>query len=194
MLSLTEVGQQNKAVDIDSDGFVWVASGGDDTVYRLDPEGNVVGAYKGGGINAPWSVRLDDSGNAWVANFGKMTTEPPDNIYEHAAVSLLAGPGSPSGLPVGTALTPPSGYTLPTAGAPVLLSNGTPLSETGNGTQPAFTPLMRAVSAIPDRAGNVWVSNNWKPNFTADLIGDPGGDGMVIFVGIAAPTQPGRTQ
>lgn len=78
--------------------------------------------------------------------------------------------------------------------APVLLSDGTPLNETGDGKQPAFTPLMRAVSAVPDRAGNVWVSNNWKRNFTSDLVGDPGGDGMVIFVGLAAPTQPGRTQ
>jgi len=32
---------------------------------------------------------------------------------------------------------------------------------------------MRAVSAVPDRAGNVWVSNNWKPNFTSDLVGAP---------------------
>jgi hypothetical protein len=194
MLSITEVGNELKGVDVDVQGFAWVASGGDGTVYRLDSEGNVVGAYQGGGINGPWSVRIDDVGNVWVANFGVMAVVPPDNIYRNAALSVLAGPNSPSGLPVGAPISPPTGYTLPSAGAPVLLSDGTPLSETGDGGQPAFTPLMRAVSAVPDRAGNVWVSNNWKPNFASDLIGDPGGDGMVIFIGLAAPTQPGRTQ
>lgn len=193
-LSLTEVGAELKGLDIDFDGFIWVASGGDDTVYRLAADGSVVGTFREGGIDAPWSVRIDDAGNAWVANFGKMTVVPPDNIYADAALSVLAGPDSPSGLPVGAPISPPTGYTVPSAGAPVLLSDGTPLNETGDGQQPAFTPLMRAVSAVPDRAGNVWVSNNWKPNFTSDLIGDPGGDGMVIFVGLAAPTEPGRTQ
>lgn len=193
-ISLTEVGAELKGLDVDVDGFVWVASGGDGTVYRLDPNGNIVGAFQGGGINAPWAVRIDDAGNVWVANFGVMDVQPPKNIYTNAAVSVLAGARSPSGLPVGAPISPPTGYTLPSAGAPVLLSDGTPLSETGDGMQPAFTPLMRAVSAVPDRAGNVWVSNNWKPNFTSDLIGDPGGDGMVIFVGLAAPTEPGRTQ
>jgi hypothetical protein len=123
-----------------------------------------------------------------------MDIVPPNNIYRDAALSVLAGPDSPSGLPVGAPISPPTGYTLPSAGAPVLLSDGTPLSETGDGGQPAFTPLMRMVSVVPDRAGNVWASNNWKPNFTSDLIDDPGGDGMVIFIGLAAPTQPGRTQ
>lgn len=189
-----DLGDDLKGVDIDFDGYGWVASGGDDTVYRVAPDGTVAGAYQGGGIEAPWAVRIDDAGNVWVANFGHMDIVPPGNIYEHAALSVLAGPDSPSGLPVGTPISPMRGYTLPTAGAPVLLSDGTPLSETGDGRQPAFTPLMRAVSAVPDRAGNVWVSNNWKPNFTADLLGDPGGDGMVIFIGLAAPTEPGRTQ
>lgn len=193
-LSLTEVGAELKGLDIDFNGFVWVASGGDDTVYRLDPDGNVVGAFQDGGIDAPWSIRIDDAGNVWVANFGVMDIVPPNNIYRDAALSVLAGPDSPSGLPVGAPISPPTGYTLPSAGAPVLLSDGTPLSETGDGGQPAFTPLMRMVSVVPDRAGNVWASNNWKPNFTSDLIDDPGGDGMVIFIGLAAPTQPGRTQ
>jgi hypothetical protein len=193
-LSLTEVGDANKGLDIDFEGFVWVGSGGDDTVYRLAPDGTVVGAYQGGGIDTPWSVRIDDAGNVWVANFGKMAVVPPDNIYLDSALSVLAGPNSPSGLPVGTPISPPTGYTVPSAGDPVLLSDGTPLSDVPPGGQPAFTPMMRTVSAVPDRAGNVWVSNNWKPNFTSDVMDNPGGDGMVIFVGLAAPTEPGRTQ
>ncbi len=41
---------------------------------------------------------------------------------------------------------------------------------------------------------NVWAVNNWKPNFDDDFdptIGNPGGDGIVIFVGLAKP--PRRT-
>lgn len=191
MLSQTFVGEINKGLDIDRDGFVWVASGRDSTVYRLNPQGEVVGAFQGGGINGPWSVRIDDKGDVWVANFGPQ--EGPPDIYLDAGVSVLAGPGSPSGLPVGTPLSPSTGYTLPSAGQPVLLSDGTPLSESGF-NQPAFTPLMRSVSVVPDRAGNLWVTNNWKPNFVVNQFQNPGGDGMVIFVGLAAATEPGRTQ
>lgn len=191
MLSQTFVGEINKGIDIDRDGFVWVPSGRDDTVYRLSPTGELVGAFKGGGIVGPWAVRIDDQGDVWVANFGPQ--EGPPDIYTDAALSVLAGPGSPSGQPIGTPLSPPTGYTLPSAGDPVLLSDGTPLSESGF-NQPAFTPLMRSVSAVPDRAGNVWVSNNWKPNFVTNQVENPGGDGMVIFVGIGHPTEPGRTQ
>jgi hypothetical protein len=46
-----------------------------------------------------------------------------------------------------------------------------------------------------DAAGNVWTCNNWKPSFDNDLFGDPftgtpgnsGGDGLLIFVGLAKP-------
>ena len=42
-----------------------------------------------------------------------------------------------------------------------------------------------------DRAGNVWSINNWKPLFAVDagvdVAANPGGDGIVIFVGLASP-------
>ncbi len=183
-----------KGIDIDSQGFVWTASQQANAVLRISPEGEVVGTFTGGGIFGPWDVRVDDQDNVWVANFGMQDFLPPDNIFDPSRISVLAGPNSPSGLPVGTALSPETGFTLPSAGEPVLLSDGTPLSETGP-NQPAFTPMMRQVSIVPDRAGNIWVTNNWKPNFTDNnLAGNPGGDGLVIFVGLGAPTEPGRTQ
>ncbi len=192
-LFTTNVGKELKGLDVDIDGYAWVASGGDDTVYRLAPDGAVVASYQQGGINAPWSIRIDDAGDVWVANFGLMSFLPGETVYRNAGVSKLAGPGSPSQLPVGTPLSPNTGFTLPSAGEKVLLSDNTPLDETGN--QPAFTPMMRAVSAVPDRAGNLWVANNWKPNFASNIEGEnPGGIGMVIFIGLAAPTEPGRTQ
>lgn len=48
---------------------------------------------------------------------------------------------------------------------------------------------MRITSANMDMAGNVWAANNWKPEGIADLLSNPGGDGMVIFVGLGAPTR-----
>jgi len=53
-----------------------------------------------------------------------------------------------------------------------------------------YTPFMRATSCQIDQAGNVWVVNNWKPGFATDFDpknGDPGGDGIVVFIGLAPP-------
>ena len=41
-----------------------------------------------------------------------------------------------------------------------------------------------------DAAGNVWSINNWKPLFDVDASSNPGGDGIVIFVGVATPRSP----
>jgi hypothetical protein len=48
---------------------------------------------------------------------------------------------------------------------------------------------MRLTSVNADMAGNLWVANNWKPRGLQDLVLNPGGDGMVIFVGLGAPTK-----
>jgi hypothetical protein len=81
-----------------------------------------------------------------------------------------------------------TGYTLPSAGDPVLLNNK-PLYG-GRGPAKCFSPLMRQTNCLIDQAGNVWALNNWKPSFDVDVdpdVGNPGGDGIVIFVGLAKP-------
>jgi hypothetical protein len=45
---------------------------------------------------------------------------------------------------------------------------------------------MRLTGIAIDPAGNVWVPNNWKR--VPDLA-NPGGDGMIVFVGVAAPVK-----
>jgi hypothetical protein len=53
---------------------------------------------------------------------------------------------------------------------------------------PCFIPMMRLTDVNIDQAGNLFSVNNWKPDFDIDPIGmNPGGDGIVIFVGPAAP-------
>jgi hypothetical protein len=87
-------------------------------------------------------------------------------------------------LKTGDPISPPTGYTLPSAGAEVLLPGGTPLY--GSNGPECFSPLMRLTNCCIDQAGNVWAINNWKPDFDLDK-DNPGGDGIVIFVGLAKP-------
>jgi hypothetical protein len=47
--------------------------------------------------------------------------------------------------------------------------------------------MMRQTAAAIDQAGNLWTLNNWKPDFDIDIRSNPGGDGVVIFVGLAPP-------
>jgi hypothetical protein len=74
---------------------------------------------------------------------------------------------------------------VPSAGSEVLLHNGDPLY--GPGAPPSFIPMMRQTAVVIDQAGNIWSINNWKPDIDIDFGGNPGGDGIVIFVGLAAP-------
>ncbi|HEY0035459.1 MAG TPA: hypothetical protein VGB66_02165, partial [Longimicrobium sp.] len=182
---LSKVGKATKGIALDSHGNAWVASGGDDTVYLVASDGSkVTGFADRGGILGPWGVAVDGNDDVWVANFGHMgVTED----YTNAGISKLAGVGSPSGLATGEALTPGLGYTLPSAGSPVTLPNGANLYEDGT---VCLSPLMRMTSVTIDQAGNIWAVNNWKPRFGTDFEpgeGNPGGDGIVIFVGLAKP-------
>lgn len=176
-------GSNPKGVAVDSLGNAWVAAGATSTVYAINSSGTIVGTYTGQGINGPWGVSLDAKGNVWVANFG---TSTPSARY---SIVQLCGATSncPSGVTMGTAITPDTGYTLPSAGSQVLLNSGQPLY--GTGAPPSYLPLMRLTSVNADMAGNIWAANNWKPSGLNDLLLNPGGDGMVIFVGVAAPTK-----
>jgi len=49
---------------------------------------------------------------------------------------------------------------------------------------------MRQTAAVIDQAGNIWSLNNWKPDIDIDILSNPGGDGVMIFVGLAAPAAP----
>jgi hypothetical protein len=186
-------------MSLDSNGNAWIASGGEG-VYLVSPDGTVVkeSPFTGGGINGPWSVTVDGDDNVWVANFGSMN---PGSVYGNegtnaaevvkAAISKLAGANTAE---PGKAISPANGYTLPSAGDPVLLNNQ-PLYG-ARGPAECFSPLMRQTNLLIDQAGNVWALNNWKPDFDVDTLSDnatppnpanPGGDGVVIFVGLAKP-------
>ena len=179
------MGSQLKGITIDTKDNLWVASFGNNTVYELDRLGNILHTVNGvGGIDAPWGVRVDSNDNVWVANFTDFLT------VNHYSISEICGSKPekcPPGITTGDAISPATGYTLPTGGSQVLLSNGTPLN--GPNGPPSFFPLMRLTQAIPDRAGNIWAANNWKPvPFSSDF-NNPGGDGMVVFIGLGKPSE-----
>jgi hypothetical protein len=183
------VGAQNKGVVVDSGGNVWFAAASDDPakdcIYFFGADGTRK-TFQDGGMHGPWGITLDGGDNLWVGNFGSMI---PENVFEgrltRLASATVSNPTSNPGQP----LTPSTGYTLPTAGEPVTLANGDPLY--GPGTPPCLIPMMRTTGVQVDAAGNVWTCNNWKPNFTDDYKGgNPGGDGIVIFVGVATPVIP----
>jgi hypothetical protein len=175
-----------KGIAVDSLGNAWVVDGEASAVYAINSSGAIIGTYTGQGINGPWGVSIDAKGNPWIANFGSAS---PSARY--SVVHLCGATGNcPVGLAMGSAISPSSGYSLPSAGSQVLLNSGTPLYGTGG--PPSFLPLMRLTSVNTDMAGNIWAANNWKPSAYIDGISsdpNPGGDGMVIFIGLGAPTK-----
>lgn len=179
------VGDTLKVVEVDFGGNAWFASQGTNSVFAYDPHGNKLGEFKGGGIDGPWGLTVDGEGNIWVSNFGPTEI---DNDFNLGRLSKLCGANPsawPKGLTMGDPISPKTGYTVPSAGDPVLLPNGDPLY--GPGAPASFAPMMRQTSVKIDAAGNVWTINNWKPRFDVDITTNPGGDGIIIFVGLAPP-------
>ena len=178
------VGTGLKGLTVDSHGNAWVTSLGDSMIYGIRPDGSEIGHFGGGGIDHPWGATVDGEDNLWVANFGPL--EPGSNF--RGRLSKLCGVdpvACPPGKNVGDPISPTTGYTVPSAGSQVLLHNGDPLY--GSGAPPSFIPMMRQTAAVIDQAGNIWTLNNWKPNFDIDALLNPGGDGIIIFVGLAPP-------
>jgi hypothetical protein len=182
---LVPVGNALKGIALDSLGNAWVASQGDSKVWGIRADSSKIGGFDGGGIDHPWGVTVDGEDNLWVVNFGPLQL---GSNFTPGRISKLYGDNPatrPVGKKVGDAISPETGYTVRSAGSQVLLHNGEPLY--GPEGYPSFTPMMRQTAAPIDQAGNIWSLNNWKPNFDIDKTANPGGDGIIIFVGIAPP-------
>ena len=180
-----DLGKTLKIVTVDFAGNAWVASQGTSSIFAFSPDGTKLGEYTGGGIFGPWGLAVDGEGNIWISNFGDIA---PNNDYSYGRVSKICGANPaawPEGMTMGDPISPNSGYTVPNEGDEVLLPNGDPLY--GPGAPPSYKPIMRQTSVQIDAAGNLWSINNWKPRFDVDATVNPGGDGIIIFVGIAPP-------
>jgi hypothetical protein len=182
---IRRVGNNLRGIAVDSRGNAWVGSLNDNKVYGFHSNGIPIGSFSDGGMDSPWDVTVDGDDNLWIVNFGPLQ---PGNNFTVGRLTKLAGadPATrPPGKHLGDPISPPTGYTVPSEGSPVLLHNGEPLY--GPGTC-SYSPMMRQTAAVIDQAGNIWTINNWKPDFDIDSIGmNPGGDGIIIFVGLAPP-------
>jgi hypothetical protein len=138
--------------------------GGEDggSVTLLHPDGtSFPGApFKSGGLPGPWAVAVDGNDNVWISNFAG----PSSPIVQLCGARTE---NCPPGFKTGDQISPPGGYV-------------------GGGLQ------MQTDIGV-DPAGNVWAINNWQD--IGSCIGVPdealstrcGGQGVVIFYGMAAP-------
>jgi hypothetical protein len=176
-----------RGLALDSQGNAWLAALGSNKVYVFRPDGTELGRFDGGGMCAPWDTAVDGEDNVWVANFGPL--QQGTNFT--GRLTKLWGINPPPGHHPGESVSPPTGYTVPSAGSEVLLHNGQPLYGPPP-APPCFIPMMRQTAVAIDQAGNIWSINNWKPDFDIDTVGqNPGGDGIIIFVGLAPPPTTG---
>ncbi len=138
--------------------------GGSGSVTVLRPDGTQLpgSPFKGGGLPGPWAVAVDGNDNVWVSNFAM----PASPIVQLCGVRTEH---CPPGFKTGDQISPPGGYV-------------------GGGLQ-----LQTDIAIGP--AGDVWAMNNWQdidscyPGVTEALSTRCGGQGVVIFFGMAKPVR-----
>jgi hypothetical protein len=182
-----------RQVAINSDGDVVVVGVASSRATILTSDLSFKGFYDVN-THAPWGVKIDKKQTVFLANFGHETDHASDKTLDMQGpfgVTMLRDPSHPE-----TARL----LTVPTGGSEVMLENGQPLYGTqtksltvdgkpyGDGSRmECYQPIMRLTSTNIDGAGNLWCMNNWKPSALVDVLDNPGGDGVVIFLGIAEP-------
>ena len=138
--------------------------GGSGSVTVLRPDGTQLpgSPFRGGGLPGPWAVVVDGNDNVWVSNFAM----PASPIVQLCGVRTE---NCPPGMKTGDQISPPGGYV-------------------GGGLQ-----LQTDIAIGP--AGDVWAINNWQdidscyPGATEALSTRCGGQGVVIFFGMAKPVR-----
>ena len=181
-----------RQITINGDGDVIVVGVTSSRATILSSDLSTVKGYYDVHTYAPWGVKIDKRQTVFLANFGHETDlkdNPTLDMQGPFGVTMLREPSKPE-----TAML----LTVPTGGSEVTLANGLPLYGTqakpvmpGSRLQPVqihcYQPIMRLTSTNIDGAGNLWCMNNWKPSAIVDVADNPGGDGVVIFLGIAEP-------
>ena len=159
-----------KQIILNRDGDLLVANQAFGQILKLTKDlQEVNGGSFTTNIFSPWGICEDAVGTLFVANFGHSKTG------EYGVAVIKNGEDSATKL-----------MTLPSGGHEVRLANGMPLYGNASGMS-CYKPLMRMTCNVIDKVGNLWATNNWKPDFPNDVTDNPGGDGVVIFVGVAKP-------
>jgi len=187
------------AIVVDGRGNKWIddnaisttAPGG---VTRIDAQGRVHSAIRGGGLSSPQGMAIDQRGNLWVANLASDSiTEiaPTGTIYPRSPIRAksLIGPWSTAidgngnvwiASFIGQTLTELCGANR--SACPPGVGTGQVISPAARGFSNGGLQHLTAVQI--DESGNVWVANNWRR-----IVPTVGGNGLVEFIGAAAPVR-----
>ena len=208
--------QVPKAFDvaIDTKSRAWVSSPQDQAlrVFRRDGKEVSGSPITGPGVDFPFGLASDAQGNVWVANPGipappcdgagpSPMPVPPDSrrgFISQATTSGVIRKGEGGGLtvPWGIAVDGnDSVWVANFSGQRVSQFCGATKTNCPRGVGPAqpispdetgypFDGLQRNTGVGIDASGNVWLANNWKQK---PVQANPGGNGLVVFVGMAAP-------
>lgn len=180
---------------IDASDRLWVTGQGSNNVALLQNGVPIAGSpFSAGGISRPLGDAVDMENDVWIANNGGdsvtalssngvpvlgspitgggiavpwgVAVDGNDNVWvanftgKAPRVSEVCGRQKrcPRGLRAGEVITPKSGF--------------------------ASALLQRLTAVAIDASGNVWLCDNWR---RIPLQTNPGGDGVVEFVGLAGP-------
>ncbi len=200
---------------IDADGDGWVSDNLNGCVFELAPDGTLLtGPICGNGIALPLGIAIDSQGNLWVSNsativvpcpgdpdqgYGPLTPDPLNSSVTQIApdgtiVDTYQGGGL--AIPWGIAVDGDDNVWVADFASQRLSelcganpANCPPGHVTGQPIAPMGYPsdaLVRNTAVTIDPSGNVWVCNNWLMD---PVQTNPGGDGMVVFIGLASPVK-----
>jgi hypothetical protein len=186
-------------IQVDTRGDAWVTDNAIDvtdagSVTRIDQAGQAHGPITGGGLRSPQGLAIDSVGNLWVANLGSRSVTQIDSRGRITARSPIRVP-SFSG-PWATAVDGNDNVWVTSFVGSTLTqlcgrnrSHCPPGIRTGDAISPRATGFtnghLQHLTAVQiDQSGNVWVANNWSS--ISPIVG---GDGLVEFIGAAAPVR-----
>jgi len=173
------------SVAADPNGGVWIGNFDDTTITHVDLNGNILSnpdcCFGANGI------ATDANGNAWVANYYDSTfsevSAAGTTLLQRLPLVTAPQTSSPAGVSVdaggnvwfanyrGESISEVSGSNSTTPGTVLSPADGFGYA----GPPPAVPLLLLPYSIVPDRSGNIWVSNF-------------GNDNLIMFFGIATPT------
>lgn len=204
-LGITDVKPFGIALDHASNA--WVSLNGQDSAVLLSPTGvQLARAASDSQIKAPLGIAIDSVGDVYVSNSGIIHVpcyecgDTDDSIFgpllpdlDHASVSKLSSTGATLArftgggiyIPWGIAVDGDDNVWVANFGGnrvSAFKHDGTPIAPFGFHSD----AILRITGVSIDPSGNVWLANNW---LTVPVQTNPGGDGVVVVIGIAAPVK-----